>query len=90
MYTMVFHMLVTVSIKVKRELVDLADEMVRFGIARSRSHAFNLMIEKGLEKVKEEVQFWRSVYNELERLESSKYRIRHGKLSELLKEGRER
>ena len=87
---LVFYMLVTVSIRVRRELVELADKMVSLGIARSRSHAFNLMIERGLERVKEEVYFWESVYNDLEKLESSRYRIRHGKLSELLEEGRER
>ena len=38
---------VSVSIKVRRELVELADKMVKYGIARSRSHAFNIMIEKG-------------------------------------------
>jgi len=30
------------------EIVELADRMVRYGIARSRSHAFNIVIEKGL------------------------------------------
>jgi hypothetical protein len=35
-------MRISVSIKVRREL---AAKMVRYGIARSRSHAFNVMIE---------------------------------------------
>ncbi len=88
MYTMVYSMLVTVSIKVRRELVELADKMVKYGIAKSRSHAFNLMIEKGLDRIREEVGFWESVYSDLERLKLSRYRVRHGKLSDLLEEGR--
>ena len=83
-------MLITVSIRVKQEIVELADKMVKFGIARSRSHAFNLMIEKGLDMIREEICFWESVYNDLERLKTSKYRVRHGKLSNMLEEGRAR
>ncbi len=83
-------MLVTVSIKVKKELVELADKMVEYGIARSRSHAFNIMIEKGIDRIQEEIRFWDSVYDELKRLRSSKTRIRHGKLSDILEEGRTR
>ncbi len=29
------------TIKVRREVMELADKMVRYGIARSRSHAIN-------------------------------------------------
>ena len=90
MYTLVYFMLVTVSIKVRRELIDLADKMVRYGIARSRSHAFNLMIEKGLDRIREEVSFWESVYSDLEVLKASKFRVRHGRLSDILDEGRGR
>ena len=39
-------MSITVSIKVRREVVELANKMVRLGLAKSRSHAFNIMIEK--------------------------------------------
>ena len=42
-------MSVSVSIEVRREVVELVDKMVGYGIARSRSHAFNIMIEKGVE-----------------------------------------
>jgi len=31
--------------------------MVKYGIARSSSHAFNIMIEKGLAEVLKEVEF---------------------------------
>ncbi len=81
---------VTVSIKVRRELVELADRMVRYGLARSRSHAFNLMIERGLEAVVREVGFWDQVYREVEELARRGVRLRHGGLGRLLEEGRAR
>ncbi len=83
-------MLVIVSIKVRREIVDLADKMVKYGLARSRSHAFNIMIMKGLEKVLEEITFWESVYDRAEEYRRVNYVIRHGGLSRLLEEGRSR
>ena len=83
-------MSVTVSIKVRRELVELADKMVRYGLARSRSHAFNIMIEKGLENVRREVIFWEEVYQRAEEYRKKGYRIRHGGLTKLLEEERSR
>ncbi|MEM3974713.1 MAG: hypothetical protein QW320_10130 [Ignisphaera sp.] len=38
------------SIRVRRELVELADKMVKYGIARSRLHAFNIVIREGLSR----------------------------------------
>ncbi len=81
-------MSVTVSIKVRKELVELADKMVRYGIARSRSHAFNIMIEKGLKNVVEEVEFWERISRRVEEYRRKGYRIRHGGLSRLLEEER--
>ncbi|ABL78870.1 hypothetical protein [Thermofilum pendens] len=83
-------MSVTVSIKVRKEVAQLAEKMVRYGLARNRSHAFNIMIERGLEEVKREVAFWDEVYRSAEELEKSGFRLRHGGLSRLLEEGRER
>ncbi len=83
-------MSVTVSIKVRRELVELADKMVRLGLARSRSHAFNLMIEKGLAVIIEEVRLWEEASREAEEMLRSGYRIRHGGLTRILEEGRTR
>jgi len=77
-----------VTIKVRRELVELADRMVELGLARSRSHAFNLMIEKGLRSVVEEVERWENIYRKAEELERQGFRLRHGGLSRLLEEGR--
>ena len=54
-------MSVSVSIKVRREIAELADKMVRYGLARSRNHAFNVLIEKGLAEVRREVEFWEGV-----------------------------
>jgi len=79
---------VSVSIKVRREIVELADKMVKYGIARSRSHAFNIMIEKGLSRVVEEVGLWESIYERVEELRRMNFKIRHGHLNELLKEDR--
>ncbi len=83
-------MSVTVSIKVRRELVELADKMVKLGIARSRSHAFNLMIEKGVQEARREVEFWERVWREVEKMEKHGYRLRLGFLSRLLEEDRKR
>lgn len=81
-------MSVSVTIKVRREIVELAEKMVRYGIARSRSHAFNLMIEYGLGRVVEEVRFWEKLHEGVEELKRRRYRISHGGLSRLLMEGR--
>jgi len=81
-------MSVTVSIKVRKELVELADKMIRYGIARSRSHAFNIMIERGLKEVLKEVRFWDQVYEKAKEFEDKNYKIRHGGLTKLLEEDR--
>jgi len=80
----------TVSIKVRREVVDLADKMIRYGFARNRSHAFNILIEKGLNEVMKEVRFWEQVYKDVEELERSGFKISHGGLSKMLEEERYR
>ena len=55
-------------IKVRKELVELASKMIRYGIARSRSHAFNIMIERGLKEVLKEVRFWTKYMRKLRNL----------------------
>jgi hypothetical protein len=75
---------ITVSIKVRRESVELADKMVRLGLARSRSHAFNIMIERGLKEVLKEVEFWENVYREVEELKKQGFVLKHGGLAKLL------
>jgi hypothetical protein len=81
-------MSITVSIKVRKEIVELADKMVRYGLARSRSHAFTILIEKGLNDVMKEVKFWEQVYRDVEELEKSGFKIAHGGLSKMLEEER--
>ena len=81
---------VTVSIKVRKELVELADKMIKLGLAKSKSHAFNIMIERGLKEVLKEVEFWESMYRDVEELKKQKFVLRHGNLNELLEEDRAR
>lgn len=77
-------MSVTISIKVRKELVELAEKMVKYGLAKSRSNAFNLMIERGLEHVRKEVEFWDRVYEKAKELGVKKIRLEHGGLNALL------
>jgi hypothetical protein len=79
----------TVSIRVRREVVELADKMVRYGLATSRSHAFNILIERGLSEVVKEVGFREEVYRDVEELEKSGFKISHDGLNRLLDEGEE-
>lgn len=81
---------ITVSIKVRREVVELADKMIRLGLAKSRSHAFNIMIEKGLKEVLKEVEFWENIYREVEELKKQGFVLKHGGLTKLLEEDRSR
>jgi hypothetical protein len=75
---------VTVSIKVRKELVELADKMIKLGLVKSKSHAFNIMIERGLK----EVEFWENMYRDVEELKRQNFVLRHGNLNKLLEEDR--
>jgi hypothetical protein len=86
----VIELSITVSIKVRREVVELADKMIRIGLAKSRSHAFNIMIEKGLKEVLKEVEFWENIYREVEELKKQGFVLKHGGLTKLLEEDRSR
>jgi hypothetical protein len=77
-----------VSIRVRREIVELADKMVRYGLARSRNHAFNILIERCLSEVKREVEYWESVYRRVEKLKREGFELSHGGLNKLLAEDR--
>ena len=79
---------VTVSIKVRKELVELADKMIKLGLAKSKSHAFNIMIERGLKEVLKEVEFWENIYRDVEELKRQNFVLRHGDLNKLLEEDR--
>lgn len=83
-------MSVTLSVKVRREIVEVVDKMVRYGLARSRSHALNILIEKGLKEIRAELEFWDHVYRVVEEYEKRGYVLRHGSLHRLLEEDRTR
>ncbi len=51
----------TVTIKVSQRVVRIVEDMVRLGIARSRNHAYNMIIEAGLPKVMELIERKRRV-----------------------------
>ncbi len=57
----------TVTIKVSKRIADIVEEMVRLGIARSRNHAYNIIIEAGLPKVMELIEHKRKVRELTER-----------------------
>jgi len=84
------YMSVTISVKVKREVAELADRMVKYGLARSRSHAINIMIERGITYAKEEVERWEGTYEKVKELREKGFRIRRGDLWKLLEEDRSR
>ncbi|MEM0243906.1 MAG: hypothetical protein QXM42_01570 [Zestosphaera sp.] len=65
-------MSIPVSIKVRRELVELADKIIIiiiYSIARSRSYAFNIMIEKGIAEITREVEHRDNICRRVEELE---------------------
>jgi hypothetical protein len=49
--------------------------MVRHGLARTRSDAFNILIEKGLNQV---MEFWEQTHKDAEELEKAGRKITHG------------
>lgn len=81
-------MSIPITIKLKKEIVELSEKMVKYGIAKSRSHAINLMIEHGIEKIIREINFWEELRKGVEEFKKSNYRINHGGLSALLYEER--
>ena len=72
-------MSMSVTIKLKKDVVELAEKIVKLGIAKSRSHAINMMIERGIKE---------NVYAGVEELKKSGFVVSHGKLSDLLYEER--
>ncbi|MGQ4892716.1 MAG: hypothetical protein ACP6IP_09565 [Candidatus Njordarchaeia archaeon] len=51
-----------IPVRDKKELLELADKMVKYGLAKNRSNAFNIMIEKGINKVREEIRYWNNIH----------------------------
>ncbi|MBB5254628.1 VapB-type antitoxin [Sulfurisphaera ohwakuensis] len=46
----------TVTLKIKDEYYELAEQMVEIGIAKSRNEAFNLILSYGVSKAREELK----------------------------------
>jgi len=46
----------TVTIKVRKEIAELVDEMIKLGIVENKNQAYNMLIEKGLKEVKKIVE----------------------------------
>lgn len=78
-----------VTVKVKKEVLWLAEKMVELGLAKTRSQAINIMIEKGIMEVTAEVRFWEKVERSAERMVKSGYKLSHGGLTALLAEDRQ-
>ncbi len=57
----------TVTIKVSRRVAEVAEEMVKLGIARSRNHAYNIIIEAGLPEIMKLIERKRRVKELTER-----------------------
>jgi hypothetical protein len=45
-----------VTLKVKDEYYNIAEEMVRLGLAKSKNEAFNMILSYGIGKVREDIQ----------------------------------
>jgi len=58
--------------------------MIKLGLVKSKSHEFNIMIERGLK----EVEFWENMYRNVEELKKQNFVLRHGNLNKLLEEDR--
>ncbi|MEM4019471.1 MAG: hypothetical protein QXG57_04540 [Thermofilaceae archaeon] len=81
-------MSVAITVKVRKSVAKLADRMVKLGLARSRSHAINVMIERSIERVEDEVSFWERVEERVSQLLKDDRKVSHSGLSKLLEEGR--
>jgi len=79
---------IVVSIHVKRDIVLLVDEMVRYGMASSRSEALQLLLEAGVKAVREELERRKRI-RELVELFEKQGGIRLGRRVDVVSELRE-
>jgi hypothetical protein len=61
--------------------------IVKYGLARSRNHAFNILIKKVLLKLRE-VGFWENMQRRFEELEED-FKLSHSGLNKLIAGDRE-
>jgi hypothetical protein len=47
--------------------------MIKLGFAKSKSHTFNIIIERRLK----EVEFWENIYRDVEELKKQNFVLRH-------------
>ena len=64
------------TIKVRKEIVDLVDEMIRLGIVENKNQAYTLLIEKGLKEVRRIVEREKKIEKLVEGYMKKDYRIR--------------
>ncbi len=62
-------MSVVVSIRVKKEVLSLVEDMVKYGLASSRNEAFNILLARGVEALREELERRRRVEELVRRFE---------------------
>ncbi len=89
-YSVYLVLSVTVSIKIKKNILELVDKMIEYGIARSRNQALNMLIEKGLESIRDEIIYWDKIYRKAEELVKKGFNLSHGGLNKILEEDRSR
>ena len=77
-----------VSIHVKRDIIVLVDEMVRYGMASSRSEALQLLLEAGVKAIREELERRKRI-RELVELFEKQGGIRLGRRVDVVSELRE-
>ncbi len=81
-------MSIVVSIHVKRDIIVLVDEMVRYGMASSRSEALQLLLEAGVKAIREELERRKRI-RELVELFEKQGGIRLGRRVDVVSELRE-
>ncbi len=54
-------MSVVISIRVKKEVLEVVNEMIRYGLASTRNEALNKIISRGLKEVEKEVKRKRKI-----------------------------
>ncbi len=54
-------MSVVVSIRVKKEVLEIVNEMIKYGLASTRNEALNKIIASGLKEIEKEVKRRRKV-----------------------------
>ena len=73
-----------ISVRLLARYLEIIEKMIKYNIASNRSEALIILIEKGLDSVLEEIEFWENVYRRVEELKREGKFFEHGKLYKLL------